>query len=140
MAKFKDLEDAFWYIKENPLEYLPEKSLSLLNALWLGFERRYEVEFNEYKGFELLDGFNEFMTVKFRVPSLRNSLTIAKLYSKNQSEAFDLWFDCLEEFLAKKDGTTDVEQYYKERRKENPFPLRNQIDFFELIKSLDKCN
>ncbi len=65
MAKFQHLNEAFWHIRENPLEYLPEKSLELFNAFWIGYEWRYEVEFKEYKGFELLDGFHEFMCVKY---------------------------------------------------------------------------
>ncbi len=45
MPKFQNLTEAFWYIRENPLEYLPEKSLALFNAFWIGYEWRYEVEF-----------------------------------------------------------------------------------------------
>ncbi|HEY0461353.1 MAG TPA: hypothetical protein VGC97_19620 [Pyrinomonadaceae bacterium] len=138
MPKFQNLNEAFWHIRENSLEYLPEKSLKLFNAFWIGYEWRYEVEFKEFKGFELLDGFHEFMCVKYRVPSNRNSMHIAELYTQNQAEAFDLWFADLEEFLSKKDGTTDIEKYYAERRNEDLFASRKEIDFFGLIKILEK--
>ena len=138
MSKFQNLNEAFWYIRKNPLEYLPEKSLELFNAFWIGYELRYEVEFKEYKGFELLDGFHEYMCVKYKVPSNRNSYGIAEFYSKNQAEAFDLWFADLEEFLSKKDGTTDVEKYYAARRKEDIFTWRKEMNFFGLIKTLQK--
>lgn len=101
-AKFQNLNEAFWYIGENPLEYLPEKSLALFNAFWIGYEWRCEVDFKEFRGFDLLDGFHEFMGEKFRVPSNQSSDGIAGFYSKNKAEAFDLWFDCLEEFFFKK--------------------------------------
>lgn len=146
MPKFQNLNEAFWYIRENPLQYLTEKSLKLFNAFWIGYEWRYEVQFKEYKGFELLDGFHEFMCVKYRVPSNRNSLSIAELYSKNQAEAFELWFTDLEEFISKKDGTTEVENYYAARR-ENPedgviyapakkVKSRNEYDFFSFVKMM----
>ena len=138
MPKFQNLNEAFWYIRENPLKYLPEKSLELFNAFWIGYEWRYEVEYKDYKGFDLLDGFHEFMCVKYRVLSNRNSRHIAELYSQNQAEAFDLWFADLEEFISKKDGTTDVEKYYAERRNEDLFGLRKQVDFFGVIKMLQK--
>jgi hypothetical protein len=135
---FKDLNEAFWYIRGNPLEYLPEKSLVLFDAFWLGYKWRYEFEHKEYKGFELLDGFHEFMCKKFRVPSNRNSLGIAEFYSNNQAEAFELWFANLEEFLSKKDGSTDIEKYYLERRKEDIFKDRKEADFFELLQAILK--
>ena len=138
MAKFQNLTEAFWYIRENPLEYLPEKSLNLFDAFWIGYSWRYEVEFKDYKGFELLDGFHEFMCVKYKVPSNRNSYGIAGFYSKNQAEAFDLWFGDLEEFLSKKDGTTNIEKYYAARREEDPFSAKREIDFFSLLKKLQK--
>ena len=138
MAKFQSLTEAFWYIRENPLEYFPEKSLSLFNAFWIGYEWRYEVEFKEYKGFDLLDSFHDFMCEKFRVPSNRGSYGIAEFYSQNQAEAFDLWFSCLEEFISKKDGTSDIEKYYAKRRTEDLFSARKEIDFFGLIKMMQK--
>lgn len=136
--KFQNLTEAFWYIRENPLKYLPEKSLELFNAFWIGYEWRYEVEFKEYKGFDLLDGFNEFMIQKYRVPSNRNSLNIAGLYSKNQAEAFNLWFANLEEFISKKDGTTEIEKDYAARRKENLFTERKEKEFFDILKMMPK--
>lgn len=138
MSKFQNPTEAFWYIRRNPLEYLPEKSLSLFNAFWMGYEWRYAVEFKEYKGFELLDGFHEFMCEKFRVASNRNSRGVAEFYSQNQAEAFDLWFTCLEEFLSKTDGTSALEIYYAGRRAEDLFSSRKEIDFFSLIKTLQK--
>lgn len=137
--KFKDLNEAFWYIRENPLEYLPEKSLVLFDAFWLGYKWRYEFEHKEYKGFELLDGFNEFMCKKIRVPSRQNSLQVAELYSNNQSEAFDLWFSCLEEYLSKKNGTTEIEKYYAMLRETGqPLLVFKEPDFFGLLQMLLK--
>lgn len=138
MAKFQNLNEAFWYIRKNPSEYLTEKSLALFNAFWIGYSWRYEVEFKEYKGFELLDGFHEFMGEKFRVPSNRGSYGIAEFYSQDQAEAFDLWFDCLKEFLSKKDGTSALEKYYAERRKEDIFSARKEMEFFELLRTINK--
>ncbi len=137
--KFHDLGEAFWHIRKNPLEYLPEKSLSLFNTFWLGYEWHFEVEFKEYRGFDLLDGFHEFMCKKFRVPSNQSSFSIAQLYSKNQAEAFDLWFASLEEFLSKKDGTSDIEKYYIMRRETDDVnTTRREADFFELLKAVLK--
>ncbi len=136
MAKFQSLNEAFWYIRKNPLEYLTEKSLIIFDAFWKGYVWRYEIEHKDYKGFELLDGFHEFMCVKYRVPSNRNSLNIAELYSKNQAEAFDLWFADLEEFLSKKDGTTDIEKYYAATRDEDRFSARKEMQFFDILKMM----
>ena len=139
MPKFQNLNEAFWHIRENPLEYLPEKSLALFYVFWWGYQRRYEVEFKEYKGFELLDGFHDFMKYKFKVPSNRGSSGIAQLYSQNQADAFDLWFACLEEFISKKDGTSDIEKYYSKRRETDDINTpRREVDFFELSKSIFK--
>jgi hypothetical protein len=137
-AKFQNLEKAFWYIRENPLKYLPEKSLSLFNAFWIGYEWRYEFENREFKGFALLDGFHEFMGKKFRVPSNRNSLGIAEFYSQNEAEAFDLWFESLEEFLSKKDGMSEIEMYYFDRRNQDLFRERREIDLFGIMKMMFK--
>ncbi len=136
--KFNNLHEAFWYIREYPLEYLSEKSLVLFDAFWMGYEWRYDVEYKENKGFVLLDGFHEFMCKKFRVPSNRNSHSIAQLYSKNEAEAFDLWFLCLEEFLSKKDGTTYIEKYYKMRSETDDFSAKREAKFFELLQAILK--
>lgn len=136
MPEFQNLIEAFWFVREHPLEYLPEKSLSLFNAFWIGYEWRYEVEVKEYKGFELLDGFHEFMCEKFRVSSNRSSYAIAELYSRNQAEAFELWFVCAEEFVSQKNGTSALAKYYAERRDSNLFSSRKKIAFFDLLKTL----
>jgi hypothetical protein len=137
--KLKDLNDAFWYIRKYPMEYLPEKSLSLFNAFWMGYQWHYEVENKEHRGFALLDGFHEFMGKKFRVPSNRGSLQIAELYSQNQAEAFDLWFASLEEFLSKKDETSDIAKYYIMRRAtDDSNTAIREADFFEILKIILK--
>lgn len=139
MAKFQNLNEAFWYIRENPLEYLTEKTLALFNAFWIGYEWRYEVEFKNYRGFDLLDGFHEFMCEKFRVPSNHGSYGIAEFYSQNQSEAYDLWFDCLEEFLSKKDGTSALEKYFVKRRETGDInSARKEADFFTFLQNMLK--
>ncbi len=139
MPKFQNLNEAFWYIRENPSEYLTEKSLSPFNAFWFGYEWRYKVESKAYRGFDLLDGFHEFMCEKFRVPTNRSSYKIAEFYSKNKAEAFDLWFNSLEEFLSNKDETTVLAKYYVKRREtdETNVAIR-EVDFFTLLKVILK--
>lgn len=138
MPKFQTLEEAFWDIRDNPRDYLPEKSLALFDAFWIGYEWRYEVEFRDYKGFDLLDGFHEFMCRKYRVPSNRSSFGIVNLYSDNQANAFDLWFKCVEDFRAIGLNSPDLEFYYRERRSSDPFPSRKEMDLFSLIRSMTK--
>lgn len=85
-----------------------------------------------------MDGFHEFMCEKFKVPSNRNSLDIAEFYSKNQAQAFDLWFDGLEEFLSKEDGTSALEKYYTDRRNGDLLGSRRELDFFGFVKMISK--
>jgi hypothetical protein len=139
MPKFQNLNDAFWYIRDNPLEYFPEKSLELFSAFWIGYGWRFEVEFKEYRGFDLLDGFHDFMCEKFRAPSNHGSFGIAEFYSQNQAEAFDLWFNCLEEFISQNDGTSEMEKYYSERRGAEELNFsRKEADFFTMLQTLLK--
>lgn len=139
MPKFQNLNEAFWYIRENPLEYLTEKYLTLFDTFWIGYSWRYETEFKEYRGFDLLDGFHEFMSEKFRVPSNQSSFGIAEFYSKNKSEAFDLWFNCLEEFLSKKDGISALEKYFAKRRETDDFNFsKREADFFTFLQAMMK--
>lgn len=137
MPKFLTLEEAFWDIRDNPREYLPEKSLALFDAFWIGYEWRFDVEHKDYEGFDLLDGFNEYMCRRYRVPSNRNSFGIVNLYSENQADAFDLWFKSVEDFRATGWGAPELEVYYRERRK-TLNPRREEIDFFSLVRSLTK--
>jgi hypothetical protein len=102
VVKFRNIGDAFEEIRRNSAEYLPEKSLSLFHAFWIGYEMRIRAEFGNQEKFDLLDGFHEFVQRKYRVPSNRSSERIVALYSKNEAEAFDLWSSLLDEFSEKK--------------------------------------
>ena len=145
MPKFQNINEAFWYIRENPLEFLPEKSLALFNAFWMGYEWRYDTVIKETEPFFSHIGFNEFMCKKYRVPSNHNPYGVAEFYSKNQSDAFDLWFACLEEFLSESDKVSEVEtddfnsgkedKTYGPAKKVKP---RNECDFFEFLKVIFK--
>lgn len=115
---------------------MPEKSLALFDAHWIGYEWRYMIEFKEFKGFSLLDGFNEFMCKKFRVPSNRGSLSIVNLYTKNQAEAFDLWFECIEEFRLTNDPESEVARYYLEWRDSDRLEAKKKIDFYGLVQAV----
>ncbi len=141
MPKFQNLNEAFWYIRENPSEYLTEKSLSLFEAFWIGYEWRYSTVFKRTETLILHRDFNEFMCKKYRVPSNRNSYKIAEFYSINQSDAFDLWFACLEEFISSNNNMSVVEETNGNPQNNDKtygptkkVRLRHEYDFYDFLK------
>jgi hypothetical protein len=100
MPKFKNLLEAFGHIKENPLDYLPEKSLSLFRAFWDGYSWRYEIEFNENETFRLPEGFIQFINQKYRNETTHGPFSVINLYSRNEAEAFDNFFENLNDFVS----------------------------------------
>lgn len=138
MPRFQNLNEAFWYIGENPLEYLSDKSLAFFNAFWIGYQWRHEVGFTSATRFDLQDGFSDFMCRKFKVPSNRNSLGIAEFYSKNQSSAFELWFSCLEEFIRLKEVDLDVKTISSDNYNffQQVLLEKRKCDFFVFLKDV----
>lgn len=138
MTKFQNLTEAFWYIRENPLEYFPEKSLSLFQHFWWGYQWRHEVEFKESEDFSLLEGLYEFVCEKYKVPSNRSSYNVALFYSQNDADAFDFWFDCVNEFALEKKANSHLNNFYHEKSKDHKkmFAQSRNVDFFTFLKAI----
>ena len=139
MPKFQDLTEAFWYIRQHPTKYLPEKSLALFVPFWWGYEWKYNSGTADAGIFDLLDGFHQFCKRKYRVPSNRSSESIARLYSANGAAAFDLWFSCLDEFLSTRDENVEERNYYREQRREGDNHIRANerlIEFGDFLKEV----
>jgi hypothetical protein len=129
-AKFANLSEAIWDIRDNPLEYLSSRSLTEFQFFWLGYEMRYLhcLENSVYP--DILHGFHDFCAKKFRGPSNRNSFSIATFYSRNDEEAFDLWFASLRDFESASPVTN------AERESSNPH--RQALTFIEMLKAILK--
>ena len=112
-------------IRKNPKVYIGKKSLTVLEQFWNGYSRRESIEVWEkstgctltenYKDYECFDGSNYMESMSFVgefdkfVFSYYNSgiLTCrgASLISENsnsEEEAFDKFFELLDEFMAQK--------------------------------------
>lgn len=128
-AKFEDLSEAFWYIADNPEEYLSEKSVLLFPTFWGEYARRYEIERKPKKSFGIPRAFYDYVDKKYDNMSSHGPYHMINFYSRNEAEAFDKFFETLREFLSV--NNLDYSTFYE------PSTGRyDQVDFYTLVKAV----
>jgi hypothetical protein len=94
MNKWEAFDAKFNDIKSRPLQSLSEHSLEYFQAFWLGYSLR---ERDESRSFQQLipAGFHEFVNARFCNDTSHGAMYVVKLYSKNELDAWDQYFDLL---------------------------------------------
>lgn len=86
------IRQTFIRIKDDPSEDLSERSLKNFEAFWLGFTARAEdTSFTPA-------GFHDFVNAKYRNDTTHGAVSVVTLYSKNAAEAWDKYFELLDEY------------------------------------------
>ncbi|MGD9561437.1 MAG: hypothetical protein AB7F88_05305 [Pyrinomonadaceae bacterium] len=96
--KFTSFQDALAFIRENPAEYFEEKSLLLFDAFWKGYTSRRG--WSEGMRLFMPGGFHDFVDTKYRNDKNHGAVSVVTLYSKNQAEALDTYFELIDEYLS----------------------------------------
>jgi hypothetical protein len=90
-------------IKDKPGLYLGKKSLERLHSFLSGYVVCLYDRCNEPCPV-LLSGFQEYVQKKYNIASTHSCERIIDFYSTSDEEAFDKYFDLLDEFLKTSDG------------------------------------
>ena len=83
-------------IREQPAIYIGKKSLDRLAAFLAGYS--YCMYKQQNISTPILPGFQEYISEHFKNESAYNWSSIIVLNSRNDEEAFDLFYDILEQF------------------------------------------
>lgn len=83
--------------RERPEIYFGEKSLFLLKAYFDGYiDRQHEIDGKTYVW---VVGFQEFVQSRYNITSTQNWSSIIRFYSTSNSEAFDRFYELLDEYF-----------------------------------------
>ena len=105
----------FEMIRKRPKVYLGEKSLSRLSCFINGATYMWR-EITEYSA-DFISKFDRFVHQKYNDNTTKRFEGIIQSYSKNDEEAFDTYFELLNEYLAlsEEEQNKYIPQYIKEQ-------------------------
>ena len=83
-------------IREQPAVYIGKKSLDRLAAFLAGYS--YCMYQQQNISTTILPGFQEYISEYFKIKSAQNWSSIIVSNSRNDEEAFDMFYDFLEQF------------------------------------------
>ena len=84
-------------IREKPVIYIGQKSITLLDAFLCGYKTCLYEE-HGYEDFHYINDFQEFVANKYGIKSSQNWSSIIRFYSCSESEAFDLFYKLFDEY------------------------------------------
>ena len=91
-----DIVKRLFEIKEKPGAYIGRKSLTYLFFYILGYhDREYDIGKSVPR---LLPGFQEFIQERYKITSCHDWASIILFYSSSEEEAFDRFFELLDEY------------------------------------------
>ena len=89
-------------IRKQPERYLERASLTYLNTFLSGYAICMDINTDIHVG--IYPGFMEFIQKKFNIYLTLNSMDIIEIHCSNEQEAFNRYFELLDEFLEKTKG------------------------------------
>ena len=89
-------------IKLNPYIYLGKKSLALLYAFINGYKSYEEEQSDIIPIPDCLDGFQSYVQKKYNIYTDHNWARIIDFFSNDDADAFDCFYQLLEDLLNKK--------------------------------------
>ena len=93
------LYDFLKEIKKRPGMFLRKKSILYLHSFLTGYDMaRFHMELSKTKQEQKFNDFAEWIPIKFNDNSTRSWADIILLNSEDESQAFDRFFELLEEF------------------------------------------
>lgn len=101
----KNINDALLKIKKNPKKYISKKSINYLDLFITGYILSQRDETGEYP--ESLLGFQEFVEQKYKISSNIRYSKIIRIYSTSDEDAFEKFYDILDEFYKNKLGAIE---------------------------------
>lgn len=122
----------FWKIRENPDDYLPERSLWALRGFRRGYSGRARMEGLETRLGQLFSGFQSWLENHFSIgiSTPRSVYHIVDSYSSGPEDAFMRFFALFEQYVS--GISTSLDENKNSRRRPEKY------DLFEVIRSIRK--
>lgn len=96
------LKEVILAIIERPQIYIGKLSVQRLYAFIGGYLFQ-----NEQVNDHCLDGFNEYVANRFSIHTSQNWASIIEFFSMSDQEEFDLFVECFNEFIKKKEVNSE---------------------------------
>lgn len=133
MAEVDKVVEVFWKVKENPPDYIPEKSIWALRDFLHGYAARVQMEGVASQMSYIYREFELWLATYFGLrPQSRSVYEIVDLYSSGPEDAFTRFYDLFESFRRKRSVAGNNVSVMADVK--SPSPLR--IDVCEILRRI----